>query len=329
MSDEIKQETSAGEMKVRGFRIADEDFEGFKALANGNGFKTQGEAFSHLLSCWRLNHASDAMQSQANAVKEVQVLTAKLTDLFSAQFEQMQILDESARHAASLELEEVRRELDAARADAEAARQELADVQTKAAEDIAAAQSDRDAAVAAAADASKRADDADAAAADANRRADDAAQKAAAAVDGLAGIKAALDAARAAQTAAEDTAMHKQEQIDENKKRYNDEYGKLQKELKGAVAKASKVDDLKKRIDELKSELKDARAELKEANVKAASVADKLIDMQQRHDAALDAMQKRYDAELAKLTTKEQRQEASEQDSQFMIPDIPDDFPAN
>ena len=278
--------------KVRAIRMPQETFEEFKRLVSSAGFKTQGAAFSQLLSYWRLNHASDEMQEQAANVELVQSLTSQISDLFVAQFAAMQSLERSAKNAVSLKTQELEQELAAAVAAATEANEKAEKATAEKVAAVADAVADAKAAKEQAAQAIKDAQAAEAAQKAQAEEVAKAHEKAEKAVAGLSAIKATLDDLRKAKEDAEIVASKASANNDA-----------LRQEIKSAKAEAAKVASLQERITELKQELKDAKSEIKEANKSAQSVADKLIEIEKAHSKALDELREkergRYDKAVA------------------------------
>lgn len=288
----VHEDSKQTDDKVRAIRMSQSAFEQFKALVSEMGVKTQGAAFQQLLSCWSLNHASSEMSEQAANIELVQTLTGQLCDLFTSQFAAMQSLERSAKNAVSLKTQELEQELAAAVAAAteanEKAEKATAEKVAAVADAVADAKAAQDAQHAASAAQKAAEAEAKAKAAEAAKAKEQAAQ----AVAGMSAIKASLDELKKAKEAAEMYASKSAAANDE-----------LRKELKTVRAEASKVAGLKERNDELKAELKQVKAELAEANKAAQGVADKLIAMQDKHDAALAAAKAEADERYNKAVS--------------------------
>lgn len=269
-TNEIKntmENTEGKEEITRSIRANRENFAYLNEIAANLGVK-QGGAFEQLLSFWKLNHASDAMQSNAAAVEQVQELLGRLGKLFAGQFEQMRTLDEQARAAASIEIERVRGELDDAKKENERLKEATA------------------AAVAAQHDAEEEAKAGAAAAVEADERARkaeaEAAQAAKEATDALAALGATRDAITEAKTAAADAV--------EARKTAEAQAAKAVKERDAARAAQSKAEA---DATAARASLKDAKAEAKEIRKEHAAAIDKLADK-------LAAVQKDADARVTK-----------------------------
>lgn len=278
---ERERKQDSGEI-TRSIRANKEDFNQLNEIAASLGVK-QGGAFRQLLSFWSLNHVSDEMREQAAQVEQVQELLGRIGDLFTAQFGAIKTTAESAKRAASAEMEKMR-------VDLKEAQDEIEHLKEACATAVAAqknAEEEARAAVASAKEADDRARDAEVAR-------DKSAKEAAESLSALSATREAIDDAKASAVAAQAARQTAETALADV--RHKLEEAKAAKAKADAETKRNVMafNMTKQSLDKTEKALAKAT---EDANAARTDALNRIAQMQERADARVEKAEERLKAE--------------------------------